>query len=534
MQKGETTEGHIQNAMKQFTPEQRRDFMQWTKDQYFPENDRKPLTDDDKKVMAAFARFPGEILALPDIDTLDRDFALQILANIDPDVVKRGKEVEGKEREGKVLITKLFAKVDLPKTDPEREVIARHPVALALLVQVENHKFIQKELEPICAKMNFEQRTLFLKQLADDRAPLEAEKAKDTNVEKKRIHDANVVCISMTLTPEFAAKFKPAAQEPSDAEKAELVKAKALLRQIGRSPHLAAFCIYLQKGDMLPAEVALIGALYDAMEEGAQKAFVEYARTQLNHPDIGLEGWINWFAANNTIAMPQVTKDIYAGAPIAMAHAMPSLTAPQEPPSQAWKIADEILKLMTTEQKLSFLSTERTVYGAGFTKQLTGMLQKIQSDKNPVAGSLVNNLAVVYLKKHPEDFNALVINNNALGSVTGDRATFALSLLEHMGEVAEKIIANIDDKDGFDNYNACLVSLKNQVDQRKTTPQDTAEWQRLLAMFKFAPQRGGKTIIFGDNAVATDDVTWASFNALANPRQNEVWRKDNGNGGKKT
>jgi len=536
MHKEETTREHIRCAMKQFTPEQRKELMAWVHKEYFPQNPQ-PLTENQKKVLSAFADFPADLLDY-DIAGANREFVLNILANINPAIINQG---EGK---GEQLVLELFNKAEIPQNEEEVKIFAKHPIAIAqLAIKPEFTKEIIVELYDL---MNVEQKTQFLNKAGDDITDLKIldanpESPTKTGKAQKLIHNKIVgPCIKRTFTREFNEQFV-LTENPSQEERTKLEKSTALLQQIARYPTRAAQRIYASNDNRILGDVSMINALYAEMTPGDREAFINHAAVQLNklNPRNTYHAHcMNDFAQNNT-ALPEPTQKIFAKTPAAMGFTISRLHSDGATPLALQK-ADEIFDMMTPEDqavcldaKAEYWETEKKNHPQNFAAKMTAMLQAHQAQRDSI---LETSIPVVYFKRNPQDFREFVLRNVGLGN-EAVRGSLALGLLEKMNDRAEAVMKIMDD--GYPGYPFFNYLTNMLVDETglmaDRTPRNLAthpvspSLQKLVARFRFAPQMADsrkKINAFGAAwALKPENAPeWNNFRNIARNKPDDVWR----------
>jgi hypothetical protein len=521
------TSQQIVEALKTFSAEQRQGFIQHVDDSYFSqENNKKELTEEQKKVLSVFAHYPPDLYEI-DTATLSREFALHLLAHINPNVLDLGK---GK---GTELMSRLFLKVGVPKLvkqhkqevpDPEEIVsFSRHPRVIARLAQNQEATFTPELVRAIFSPMDINQKTLFLKTLADDISKLASSK----NSEKETIVKVVTGCIFDAFSADFVAHFNKVIAPEDQEAVAAFNQAEALLEQLAKWPDLVAlpvlFLLHKSNGKEPTNCTGLLNALYEKLGN-RQDTFIHHAANNCS-PDFNCAYWINKYAADPTSNMPSVLKRLFARLPVQMARATGHLDDARTE-RHALAKADEIFVLMNAEDKIAFLNEEKLNKKGSFKQRMTKKLKEFQTSSSWTQQDHV----VTYLRQNPAEFKELVLENEELGNHQA-RATLALNILEHIGQGAEQVINVMDNGSiGFPYFNFLanmLIDQTKDLDLNRNPVRETRA--RLIARFKYAPKMAltrDKKLVWGgaEWKLKADGSEWENFKQIAANEQKNVWK----------
>lgn len=477
---------NIQGALEQFSADQRKGFFQYIYDEYYPVledgdvTEPQPLTDEQKKVISVLAKFP-QTLARIDIPEMKREFALEILKNIESDVHEE-------------YIAKLFQCVGEAKPE-EAAIFARHPKAIAAREIVKGQ--VSKDLQAILTAMDDGERAIFLQKITDEKLNTVA------------IRSCVRLCVDLSLTDQFIELISTGEREDEKA-KANYEKARLLLKQLGRWPVEMAERIYLSQDEDLLEKRNFINAAHAEMNPEAKAAFVKHAVEHLSK-DHDCADWINYYVEGKIGMLPLPTMLIYIQRPLEMARAMKKINN-----GDAMQRTNAILDGMSTEQWVAFLEAEKQVSRETFAERVVGL------------GHISKENRVAYFSKHPEDFKTYILDTKRLNQ--DEKLVLAIQILEQMGERAEEIIASGAFKGsfitGYDVFNTFTNKLV-ELTQGEVTP----ERNKLIARFRHAAQwKDAQGMHLGKVKMDAPGGRWSKFYELAGdtPEDKGVWKPKQG------
>ena len=220
------------------------------------------------------------------------------------------------------------------------------------------------------------------------------------------------------------------------------------------------------------------------MSEGERTEFINHIAQLTKGADPKdvagvMQRWIQFYA-DEKISLPEPTLKFYARVPQALAYIATSDLTPE-----ASNSVTAIKAMMTRVDRADYLAVEKQTNKNEFKQTMLEALQEFGIVGERTKSS---SLAVVYLKKYPDQFKELVLDNTVgfLESVE-QRHTLALDLLKYMGEAAEVAIPRLDTAGGYRNFNALINELHRQVNKREPENPLSLLERLLIARFKYAP-----------------------------------------------
>jgi len=518
MEKPEVTKQQISVALKHFSIEQRQDFIAYVQESYFPEAEKKELTEQQEKVLAALADCRKDLLKLD--SKIKRGFALQMLKHIDPAILN--KKIE--------LHALLFKRTGAPLQSDQHElqIFARHPEAVARLAQ--NQKdFTIDIVKDIFGAMINSQKTLFLKTIANDFAKW----GEGHDSEKEKLKQIIAPCIKSTFSDELIAVITKGEPE-DDAAKAEYGHAKTLITELARWPEICADRIFLsndkkdlsndKKDVAILTEHTVLNSLYSAMDATQKETFVSYAAEKLPQ-DFECAVLITIYAQGK-IDLPEMIQHVLAKKHEMLAKAWDKLNAD----GRAAQSAINIVKLMSHEDQDDFLETiriENIRTPHSYQKHFADVfLKSLVADRKAITK---DHCVVLFFMKHPSEFKTLVLDNQLIDKNMQVRAQLALDLLEKMDTDSEKVLLTMDSSEkGYPFFN-CLVN--KLVDETKDAFYKIGNItrDRLVARFMYSKkhtiEEARNTAVFrgSEYKMKADGPEWENFKRIAETQRDAVW-----------
>lgn len=535
-----TSEEQIQQVLTNFSEQQRLEFIKNLRDSAFliPLYKKEELSEGDKRLVIVIAKhFIDDLNKLKKMDQSVeelkdgcRDFSFLVLENIPENTASE-----------KLQNWVEFA----PNSEEENKIYARHPEALAVLVQNQPEKFTTKTAASIYSCMNSDlSKAKFLERLKTDHLTLTQEKL-TLNEEKpeldqklQAIQKVAEACVSISLNVDFGNVFSKENQENIS------LGSSALLAQLARWPELTGKFLYLNYE--LQKNPGFVEDLYAKMDAEDKDKMVNYVAGVVipdlitNVPSSSQKSYsalteqiknIIAHYARKTLPLPEPTLRIYAKFPQLL-----GTVATQPFPNEtmeAGKIFASIVAKMNPEQKYQYFirkGSEPKRLEEMMKIHLKGLMQ-IPKGKQQEG---FNVPAVRYLMEHPKEFSKYVLSDK-LEADNKLCVKFALDLLEYLQafevkvgdkktNAAEAIIFFVDSATpvGRPNFVSLINTLIKEAETLGSEKNVSQTRGTLMARFMQAPNvKAAKKLLLG---VSIDDFQNSNFQNNANQYLNEVWK----------
>jgi hypothetical protein len=529
-------EENIKSALSGIKPDQqngnvssqRQQLFQCLHDQYFSQ-EGQILNEQQKKVLSACAHFYPDIEQLP-IENLSREFGMHMLTYLPSSILAN---------EDNDLLVRLLRKVGIP-SETETAVFSCFPRHVADLACEKNDFNLTPE---IYAKMNAKQKVIFLQRMDQARTLLQP----DDGDKLTRIYNIIMDCSQQTFSDDFVRNFQDMTRPPKEhLANSEEIRTQPniiedqekLLLELAKWPRELGLSIYCCPENNLQGEAKIIRQFERYLTPEQKETLINVVVRAANafpHPqNIGneIKKWLEFYANQE---LPHLTKLIYTRLPEVLAYANEGLSEAAKA-----KIDELLIEVFNDKDSgVRFLETEKRVNSDGFKQRMDQQL------------SILNSSAIAYLKKHPEDFKTLVLENISFGEHFNDRCNQILKVMEAMEESVEKpgVFDKIDSGVGYSNYNALMLRLNAEISNKLIDLQEEAftRWKNnrndsgelppsgsdalnllpesfKLLVARFKKKAGQKSIVpLAKNAIEAKGNEWEDFNQIASLKEAEVW-----------
>jgi len=490
VQEENVTKEHVHAALKALPEPMRLEFMNW-----FLKHSN-PKTYD--KILPVFAKFPEQV-ALMDIEAMPLEFARPILHSI------------YRERVSKACMARLSSQVARHArfTDEDIQEMKTQPKEVVDFALGGYEKWSIENVINIFSSMNLTQQVEFLGYL----------KTRYDEIEKQ--HQQAPSELVPGSSEKIIELFDRCMHSVMDSD-LETEANQALYAQLIQwSGQVAHFLFSSEKGMKILKNLEFMNKLWGDL---AQDDFLAVAQGII-HDEDEMERNIDiiYQLVNDygSQKLPDCIIELLKQCPQIVA------TVDIREFSLSIDLFKEVIEGMSVENQIKVFDFQLDQENSDFepSNRLYSQLQCLEKERNNIA----NSSALAYFKMYPEAFRDHILLNEELGLNEANRYAFALDLLEHLDETAERVILMLDDN-AYKGYPKTNYLTNLLVDELKGVAEISPERAKLAARFQYAPNaevnRNKYTASYFSPIwnIKPQGDDWKNFLASAEEQKEAVWK----------